>query len=93
LLSPVAVFLLGMLVIPQFEQGSVTHLVASALLLFGIASGLVATVLFQRWLLNFVNPNAEMRAKIIGLGWFGNAWIAVRELLDQAVLRGGESPD
>ena len=62
--------------------------------IIGTGFGFLTLGLFQRWLLNYLRPDPELRSQVMSLSrirWFGSFW-AVRELLDQSVLQGGEKP-
>jgi hypothetical protein len=90
--SPFVIFLSGLVPASATDEGSVLHVVVALSTLFGAGAALVAVVLYQRWLLKFIDPGRELRSEILKLRSI-NSWWAVRELLDQAVLHGGGKPE
>ena len=92
--APIAFFLACLLAVRYVDEGSSAHLVLALLAILGGGAGLLAVALYQRWLLRHIEPDRELQSKILSLSRirpFGSFW-AVRELLDQSVLQGGDKP-
>ena len=93
-MSPLALFLLCSLGASYAEEDSSARLVFGFLAILGGCAGLLVAALYQSWLLRHIDPDRELKSKVLSLGWirpFGALW-AVRELLDESVLQGGEKP-
>ena len=92
---PAIVVVLSFLLASRLPEGTNLQIAAGATGLVGLCVGLAAVTLFQRWLIRYVDPDPELRAKVQRLSWsfrpFSSFW-AVGELLDQSVLRGGRTP-
>ena len=67
-------------------------LVILALVAFG--TSLAAPMLYRRWLMRLIDPDPDIRKKVMRVYLFsiGSSFLAVGELLDQSVLRGGGVP-
>ena len=92
--SPAVAILLSAFGLVLAPDDSAQSVLFGAFALFGGCAGLVAIALYQRWIIGFIDPDPKLRSKILALGQirpFGEFW-AVRELLDQSVLRGGSKP-
>jgi hypothetical protein len=92
--APIVLFLACLFAGRYLDEGSSAHLVLALVAIFGAGAGLLAVALYQRWLLRHIDPDPELRSKIVSLSWirpFGSFW-AVRELLDQSVLQDGDKP-
>lgn len=93
-IAPIAFSLLCLIAIRFTTEGSSAHVVLALAAIVTCGAGLLAVAFFQRWLLRHIEPDPEFRSKILSLSWFrpfGSFW-AVRELLDQSVLQGGQKP-
>ena len=92
--SPIVAFVVGGLGARFADQDGTAGAVFGMVAIVGACVGLLAAALYQNWLLRYIAPETELKSKILSLGWigpFGALW-AVRELLDQSVLQGGEKP-
>ncbi len=75
----------------MLDEASAGRIIVLVLGLAAFGASLAASIVYRHWLLEYIDPDPDLRRKEMHLSWF-SANLSIGELLDQSVLRGGETP-